>query len=85
MNWRFLRGIAFALSGTALFLLFLGTGVAGVIGTQHDDSDCRGHTYLRGDHDERPAGCREICKDGPSWFIWGHHDFCYWDDDEVPA
>jgi hypothetical protein len=83
---REILGWAWLLVFTALVLVLVGMAVAGVIGKEYNDSDCRVREEPLGrNHDERPAECREICKDGPAWFIWGHHDFCYWDDGEVPA
>lgn len=44
--------------------------------TPADDSDC----LVQSSVDERGPGCREICTTGPSWYIWGTRQNCYWDD-----
>lgn len=81
--WRVIGGVIGGFVGFAMVLLFLG-GIGFGIGHwmaqpswDYNDRDCE----APGPNDEPSPRCHEICREGHSWFIWGHHTWCYWDDD----
>lgn len=72
-------GLVAAIMGAMVLVTAVGSIVAFRIVYEESDADCK----VNGEHDERDSSCREICKTGPAWFVWGEAEFCYWDDNET--